>query len=47
MRLPGPAPRPADRAHYAMFGALRRLAHMDASAWAYGDDRPREPRGGG
>ncbi|WP_326631683.1 MULTISPECIES: MerR family transcriptional regulator [unclassified Streptomyces] len=31
----------------AMFSALRRLAHVDASARAYGDDGPREPRGAG
>ncbi|MEV0493875.1 MerR family transcriptional regulator [Streptomyces atratus] len=31
----------------AMFSALRRLAHVDASARAYGDGRPREPRGAG
>ncbi|WP_406417838.1 MerR family transcriptional regulator [Streptomyces sp. NBC_00873] len=31
----------------AMFSALRRLAHVDASARAYGDDSPREPRGAG
>ncbi|MFE4960215.1 MerR family transcriptional regulator [Streptomyces sp. NPDC056653] len=31
----------------AMFSALRRLAHEDASARAYSDGGPREPRGAG